>query len=502
MRFIDKIWRSFIKLLSPSSSVGGLEISDTSLRFLEFIGDEPHYASLRLPPGIIESGKIKDRENFIEALRALHGQIASSPKNTVNVIVTIPANDVYVQGLGITKVAEADLAEAADLNLRMISPIDINTAYYSWQRIGSNGVDHDGQSQIELLGAFITKNIVDEFVASIQEAGYSIAAVEFSTLSIARNIFAAKLLKYDAPYLAIQINSSGLYFMVLRNRSLAFNYFAPWSTAQGEERAISVESSINLAIAETQRIFNFYSSHWGGQIKNAAIIGSVLSAELGAAINSRFPGVEVETIGPDAATSVQGAAIRGLIPRSQDIEISLTNVSVHQAFQGEQVLKFISLWRSITITVFATLLLLFVGADIYLRNISASVTSGIGASVKQPEVKELADLKAQADNFNRLVDIATKAKASERKIAWLVDKIEKAAADTGVNIVRIYIQSPDNPLLVVAQSSDQQSSVSFKNKLAAIPQLSQVNLPLSSISIGQNNSVNFTITFTVSSWNP
>ncbi len=499
---MGKIWTGLVRLLSPSKPVGGLEISDTALRFLEFHGDKPVYASLRLPPGIIENGKVKDRVNFVAALRSLHGQIISEPRRLVNVIVTIPANDVYVQAVAITKVAEADLAEAADLNLRMISPIDISTAYYGWQRIGNSVASQNGQGQIEILGAFVPSIVVDEFVSSIREAGYGIAAVEFSTLSLARNVFAANMFKYDAPYLVIQVHPAGIYFMVLRSHNLAFNYFAPWNAAQGEGRVISVESAKNLAILETQRIFNFYTSHWGGQIKNVAIIASTLGPELAEAVTSRFPGTEIETFGGDAATSVQGAAIRGLIPRVRDFDISLTSVSVHEAFRAEQTLRFLGLWRSITVTVFAALLAFFVGSDIYLRSIAQSVATSSGANVQQPEVTEYLKLKAQAEEFNKLVRLAVSARAGERKTAWLVDKVNQLASAGGVIINRLYIQSPDQPVVIIAEAANEDAAVSFKNQLEAVTQLAQVTFPLSGITTKPGGTVTFTITFSVTNWNP
>ena len=489
-------------LLSPFKPVGGLEISDTDLRFLELIDDKPIYASLRLPPGIIELGKIKDRANFIEALRSLHGQIVSDPKKTIDAIVTIPASDAYVQAVQITKVSESNLAETADLNLRMVSPIDVNTSYYAWQNIVDDSNNAADKNQIEILGAFISKNTVDDFTGAIKEAGYGIAAVEFSTLSLTRSVFSSGLLKYDAPYLVVRINPGGIYFIILRNHSLVFNYFASWGVAQGEERAISLDNAKDLVTMEAQRILNFYSSHWGGQIKNVAIITSILGEELGGAVKSRFPDVEVEIIRSDAATAVQGAAIRGLVPRINDFDISLTSVSVHETFHAEQTLKFLSLWQSITITVFAGLLLLFVISDISVRNIAAGISSTSKNNVKQADMSEYTSLKAQADDFNKLVKLVASAKLGERKTAWLIDKIGQGVADTGVSIDRIYVQSSDAPVIVVAEAADQQSAVDFKNKLENIKQLSKVDFPLSGITIKSDSLVAFTITFNVISWIP
>ena len=85
----------------PLPSVGGFQITNSELRFLELRQEEKgnlsvaRIGSLRLPPGIIESGKIKDRANFIAALKSLRDQIVLKDKRVVNVVLMISIGDVY-----------------------------------------------------------------------------------------------------------------------------------------------------------------------------------------------------------------------------------------------------------------------------------------------------------------------------------------------------------------------------------------------------------------------
>lgn len=57
--------------------VGGLEVSDSVMRFAYFDGRTWRLAGVRLEPGIIDGGKIKNRDGFISALQALKSQIFS-----------------------------------------------------------------------------------------------------------------------------------------------------------------------------------------------------------------------------------------------------------------------------------------------------------------------------------------------------------------------------------------------------------------------------------------
>ena len=135
---IKKLTTSLLRLLSPEPQIGGLEITDSVVRFRDIKKEKVVNVSLRLPPGIIELGKIKEnqRPNLVAALKDIHSQLTADGKKIVNVVLTLPSSNVYIQSFNISRVAEDNLTEAAELNLRMLSPIPIETSYYGWQKIG------------------------------------------------------------------------------------------------------------------------------------------------------------------------------------------------------------------------------------------------------------------------------------------------------------------------------------------------------------------------------
>ncbi len=499
--YIKKALNTLIGLFNPSKPLGGLEVSDTLLQYIELYGSrngKAHEVSLRLPPGIIESGLVKDGVKLVDALRMLHKEILPSGSKPVDIILTIPANNVYVQTFSVPTIGGGDLSEAAELNLRMVSPIDVNTAYYGWQSTTDSLDMLTGQS--ELLAAFVDRKTVDDYVKAVQDAGYAVDAVESSTLSLSRSLYSNKLIKADIPYLVIQVQSSGIYFMIMRNRSIAFNFFSPWATVQGQSQAIELSGVKNLMEVEMRRLLNFYSSHWGGQISNVALMTPALQEELATDMRARFPSVTVDIIKEETVSPAYGAALRGMVPRSRDTDISLNNVTAHEIYRGQQILEYLSFWRSAIITIFATLLILFLGSDMYLRSVAASEAQSVGANLVQTEAAQLADLQSSATQFNNMISVISIAQKDQTRVSWLIGDINEAASADGISLSRVYLQTSSNSGLIVGNAKSQSIATDFRGKLSAIPQLGQAQVPFSTITVSANGSVNFTATFQVTSW--
>src|SRR3989344_609058 len=133
---IKGVTSGLIRLLSTSTQIGGLEITDSGIHFLGIKKDGFTTASLRLPPGIIESGKVKEgqKPNLVSALKNIHSQLSADSKKIINIVLTLPDSNIYIQSFNVSSVAEENLVEAADLNLRMLSPIPIESSYLEWRQ--------------------------------------------------------------------------------------------------------------------------------------------------------------------------------------------------------------------------------------------------------------------------------------------------------------------------------------------------------------------------------
>ena len=80
--------------------VGGLEISDTALRFAVAAPGALRLASVRLAPGILDGGHIKDEAAFAEALSELRARIVGKKARSslkVNAVVVLSSASIYSQ---------------------------------------------------------------------------------------------------------------------------------------------------------------------------------------------------------------------------------------------------------------------------------------------------------------------------------------------------------------------------------------------------------------------
>ncbi len=179
------IIKKITNAINPPLQIGGLEITDSYLRYVAIKGRKADFISAKLAPGIIEDGKIKDKDKLLGVLKGFHDQIVGKKKKAW-VIASISDSNVYTEMFTLPKSTGKDLAEAAKLNLQMISPIDFASAHADWHLVGEK--ETNGVVQNEILGAFIAKQFVEDFEQIADKAGFEIVAIEFPMFALARAI--------------------------------------------------------------------------------------------------------------------------------------------------------------------------------------------------------------------------------------------------------------------------------------------------------------------------
>ncbi len=491
--------RKILSILNPQPAIGGLKISDLHMRYVRVKAAGLATAFLKLAPGIIKEGKVKDREGFINALKELHSQISKKSKEKISIIVTLPDDNVYIEVFGLPQAAGANLEEAAHLNLQMISPIDFNNSYSDWQLIGEKIVDGN---QLEVLGAFIQKEIVDDFEHCLKEAGFVVVAIECPAFSLSRLAIeeGANVENKDA-YILLQIGTNGLGFNVIRRGNFCFNHFVPWQSVYGEKRETSLADFKNIIINEIQRVLKFYENHWGGQINNLLLVSPRLNQEVSQIISGNFP-IQVQMLALKRFRELEpvwfsalGSALRGLIPRSKDIIISLASVGTEKEFYQQRVLSFARIWRNIVIAAMCLVFVIFLAADIFIIRTIYSLNRQLAGSVRQPEVVELNNLKEEAQIFNNKVALALA--VNKEKINWapFLEKI-KNLAGSDIVFQRIFAQSLDAPALISGRAINEEAALDFQKALSGQPQFENVDLPLASL-IQTAGGVNFSVSFRI-----
>lgn len=492
--------KKFIAILNPLPPVGGLAITDTSLRFLALKGKDKFFtASLRLPPGIIEAGRINDFAQLVGAMKALHLQIAPA-KQSVHAVVSLPPNLVYTQSFDIPMIAEDKLEEASKLNLQMNSPIDFDKAYSGWQKIGEKFSEG---GQIEILGSFVESAIVDEYAKVFEEANFLVVAVEFPALSLSRLVARGSDLSPTDPYIVIDVSGDGIMLMLLRNLNLYFSHFHVWQSIREElgVKNLSQSDLEGFLIKEIQKLLNFYSGRWGDAVKTIILIAPNVTASLTKMVETNFS-IEVKNLTVDDPASLDvlwfpalGSALRGLTPRFRDAEISLTSAPVQTRYWQARLMTFASWWRNIAIAVVIFIFFVIGGVDIFLMR-QETYTKEKAFKVSQTELDEVARLGGKAKIFNDKVVAANRAKAEVISYASLFMRLEELSGSQ-VFINRIAV---DKPLISVGgNAKDDKMVLQFRARLLAEPIFTEVTLPLHNIKENADGSVAFSVTFKLNS---
>ncbi|MCL5017375.1 MAG: hypothetical protein M1155_01790 [Patescibacteria group bacterium] len=496
---LESFFERTIKILKSETVIGGISIDSDSVRFMLLNDGTVEKIGVVLEPGIVVGGRMKNREAFLKALLALRYKLGN-PREEIHVIISLPPNNVYTQAFSLPIIEENLIDEAAKLNLQLISPIDIKTVYMDWERIGES---QEEGGKLELLGGFIDKTIVNEFASVFREAGFGVVAVEFPALALSRVIREDSYNSNTSkPQVILSVSNDGPEFIVIKNNHLYFNYFVPWSSVEGRSISLSVFS--NILTQEMKKVLNFYSSHWNEQLSELILVTQGLYGEIESIIKENLPFLSVKPLilsekhsGLNVAWYVAlGSALRGRIPRSQDVFISLMDVGTEQSFFESRVTFFVKIWRMVIISMMGAVALLFFMEGLFFVQISNNLSSQLSFVTAGQAGQEVTELAKNANEFNGLIAKALYAKQNSRKVSKFFSIFDQIAG-ADIKIQRILFDSDRASVLITAVATSNQSVINFKNNLAARAEFHDVNFSFTSTTNNPDGTISFPITLGV-----
>lgn len=160
----------------------GLDLSDESLKYVKLIRTSSgikmaKYGEMKIPVGIIESGRIKDtlrlgdilatwkRENKVESVR-----------------VSVPEEQVYLFKLVLSKEGLKSVREAIELSLEEHIPIPAPETVFDYEILSQD------EKSIELQITAISKTVIDSYLEVLEHNDISLNAFELEAQSIARAV--------------------------------------------------------------------------------------------------------------------------------------------------------------------------------------------------------------------------------------------------------------------------------------------------------------------------
>ena len=130
-------------------------------------------------------------------------------------------------------------------------------------------------------------------------------------------------------------------------------------------------------------------------------------------------------------------------------------------------------------------------------NFSNKLQAQLDAFKSQAGAEEFIVLQEQAQEFNRLVGLISEARGANLLWPDFFNRIQTLADKYDIILGRLSIISAQAPINLVGQAPSNTAVIKFKNTLADESLFVDVNLPLSSITTLEDNSVSFSLSFSL-----
>ena len=490
---------SFLRIHSIS---GGLEISDQVLRLVYFNGKAWQMAAIKLAPGVLEKGIIKNSENFISSLRELKLKVPAvkNIKKKMSVVFSLSSVNIYSQVFTLPILDGDELESAIQLNVQTLSPGAAAQTYSGWQLLGRDDVN----LRLDISAAFVDKQIVDDMVQALFTAGFLTVGVESRALALVRILREKGAgIDIDKSYLLLNIDNSGLDFLIIRKGQLYFEYTNQWSDFADEKGQIPVDKFEEMLAASLRQVTNFYSQHWPEPLSAVILSASAFGEQAEKAITdvAVLPIIRLTLVMGQPISSewlvALGCSLRGFHSSLHNKEINLSGEGAMDTFHKEQFLHFIIFWRVMVPVVLASVVVMFFLADQFLISTAKGISAQSVFGAQGDQLNQIVALEASATAFNQSVSLVQLIKQQERPVSPFLTTLANLASANNITVDHISFPGFSATVILSGLSAKEDNILAFKSSLTAANGFSSVTLPLSGIQ-SNNGTYSFTMNFTVS----
>ena len=478
------------KLLVPEFTINAICIEDRVVRVFCFdktIEKITKWGKYALPKGVIEEGILKKPEYLKSFFNSLNKKLWPKEKN-VWAILTLPSANFFTNILSLPELDEERFYEAIVFNTQMIAPISLEESYFDWEDWGLS--NKSGEKEVFI--ALGIKKQIDPYLEVLGESGFNVVAVEPLAVSLAR--FNNEFIEREEPVLIIDLRVEGIEFIIAEGEKTIYFDFDSWQEIFGKDipQQITFEILQKHISREIPVLLNFYS------LKRKKILQKFVffsfNAQLANALRRwmyvqyQLSPIEIKLPSHLRRTSsdwfgVLGTALRGIIPRNQDIIVSLAPVGTEQSYEQHHFLRMVSLWSKAMITMLIILLCsLGLIDNFFFRDIENQYQQAVAKPLDQKTINKEANLIEAAEEFNSLVAKVSEIQKYQKSWNEMLNTIFNNAVNSSVHIKRVFISGePANNITIQGQSSTKDSIIAFKDALGMSGLFTDISLPLSGL---------------------
>lgn len=254
-----------MKFLDLEYDTFSLEINDLSVRIIKAVKSGRDFVvnsfnEIRIRPGIVEGGVIKNEEALSAVIKAACKKIKGKKINTKYVVASLPEEESFVQVIQMPKMSEDELRSAVVFEAENYIPMAIDKVYFDFQIIRPviDGVDH-----LDVLIIAMPKKIVDSYVSCIKKSGLVPVVLEVESQAIARALIKNETSNY--PIILADLNDRSPDFVIFSGTSLRFTSsaeFPPESNGLANKRSKKFRTlAVEMLVSQIEKYIDFYKEH-------------------------------------------------------------------------------------------------------------------------------------------------------------------------------------------------------------------------------------------------
>jgi type IV pilus assembly protein PilM len=209
-------------LFSRNKPVVGLDIGSSHIKLLQLEHDARadkwrliSFGMTELPPEAIVDGSVMNTNVIVDAINALIAQHRVKPKN---VVASVSGNSVIIKRINLPMMTLDELEESILWEAEQYIPFDINDVNIDVQ-ILEGASDDPGQMEVLLVAA--RKDLVNEYMSLIQQAGLRPVVMDVDSFAVA-NMFRLNYGEVEGSVALINIGASNVNIHVVRDGISAF----------------------------------------------------------------------------------------------------------------------------------------------------------------------------------------------------------------------------------------------------------------------------------------
>jgi type IV pilus assembly protein PilM len=234
-----------------SKSVVGLDIGSSAVKAVELSrrgrGKEfelTHLGIASMPAEAIVQGAFLNSSAIVEAIREA---IEKAKIRTKNVAAAVSGHSVIVKKVSLPAMTRDELDEQIRWEAEQYIPFDVNEVNLDFQILNGGG----GEGQMEVLLVAAKKDLVDDYVQVIREAGLVPVAIDVAAFAV-ENAFEANYdVRSDEVVALVNIGAQVVNINIISNGAPAFTRDI---TTAGNQYTEEIQKALSISFEEAERI--------------------------------------------------------------------------------------------------------------------------------------------------------------------------------------------------------------------------------------------------------